>query len=327
MKTSRSLALPPYLSLIAVLRAGFDAITNHLILVIFPIALDLLLWMGPRLRLTQLINSMVNQLIEVYQVQGLGMDEMLATGKQLWVQLAEQFNLLGALRTYPVGIPSLMVGELPVAALSGAPPSWEIRSLEGVGLAWLAITLVGLGLGTMYFEVVSQAAVLGHIDWGNAIRHWPRAVLQVIFLALFWAVLILAVSIPASFLVSLVALGGLVAGQCILLLYAGFVFWLILPLAFSPQGIFVHQYRMFDSVKASFRLIRKTLPTSVLFILAAFLLSKGLDLLWMTPGESSWLMLVGIAGHAFITTGLLSASFVYYRDAERWIARQAQMVG
>jgi hypothetical protein len=324
MKTSRSLALPPYLGLIAVLRAGFDAVTNHLILVIFPIALDLLLWLGPRLRLTQLINSMVDQLIGAYQAQGLVTDEMLAAGQQLWVQLAAQFNILGALRTYPVGIPSLMVGQLPLAAPLGMPLSWELRSFEGVGLAWLAITVVGLGLGTLYFEVVSQAAILGRIDWWSAFRQWPWAVLQVILLALFWAVLILALSIPASFLVSVVVLGGLVAGQCILYLYAGFAFWLILPLAFSPQGIFVHQYRMFDSVKASFRLIRKTLPTSVLFILAAFFLSKGLDLLWMAPGESSWLTLVGIAGHAFVTTGLLSASFVYYRDAERWVTTQAQ---
>ena len=29
--------------------------------------------------------------------------------------------------------------------------------------------------------------------------------------------------------------------------------------------------------------------------------------------------LVGIAGHAFVTTGLLAASFVYYRDAMRWV--------
>jgi hypothetical protein len=149
MKTSRSLAAP-YLGLIAVLRAGFDAVTNHLILVIFPIALDLLLWLGPRLRLTQLINSMVDQLIGVYQVQGLEMDEMLAAGQQLWEQLAGQFNLLGVLRTYPVGIPSLMVGQLPLAAPLGMPLSWEIRSFEGVGLAWLAITLVGLGLGRCF---------------------------------------------------------------------------------------------------------------------------------------------------------------------------------
>ena len=43
-----------------------------------------------------------------------------------------------------------------------------------------------------------------------------------------------------------------------------------------------------------------------------------MDLLWRTPDEASWLMLVGIAGHAFVTTSLLAATFIYYRDADRW---------
>jgi hypothetical protein len=29
--------------------------------------------------------------------------------------------------------------------------------------------------------------------------------------------------------------------------------------------------------------------------------------------------LVGIAGHAFITTSLLAASFIYYRDMQVWL--------
>jgi hypothetical protein len=65
--------------------------------------------------------------------------------------------------------------------------------------------------------------------------------------------------------------------------------------------------------------MRKTLPTSVLFILTVFLLSKGLDILWLVPTDASWLLLIGILGHAFITTGLLASSFVYYRDALRWM--------
>jgi hypothetical protein len=30
-------------------------------------------------------------------------------------------------------------------------------------------------------------------------------------------------------------------------------------------------------------------------------------------------MILGLAGHAFVTTGLLSASFIYYRDTDSWI--------
>ena len=33
----------------------------------------------------------------------------------------------------------------------------------------------------------------------------------------------------------------------------------------------------------------------------------------------SWMTLIGIAGHAFITTSLLAASFIYYRDMQVWL--------
>jgi hypothetical protein len=50
-----------------------------------------------------------------------------------------------------------------------------------------------------------------------------------------------------------------------------------------------------------------------------FLLHQGLNELWKVPSQNSWLMLVGLAGHAFITTALLSASFVYYREMNDWL--------
>jgi hypothetical protein len=58
--------------------------------------------------------------------------------------------------------------------------------------------------------------------------------------------------------------------------------------------------------------------------MAVFILSQGLDLLWQVPPDTSWMSLVGIAGHAFITTGLLAASFVYYRDGIRWVQERLQ---
>jgi hypothetical protein len=67
-----------------------------------------------------------------------------------------------------------------------------------------------------------------------------------------------------------------------------------------------------------------TLPTTVLFVLSVFVLVQGLDILWRIPPTDSWLTLLGIAGHAFVTTGLLSASFVYYRDADRWARNLSQ---
>jgi hypothetical protein len=56
-----------------------------------------------------------------------------------------------------------------------------------------------------------------------------------------------------------------------------------------------------------------------LFVICWFLLSTGLNYLWSVPTADSWMTLVGIGGHAFITTALLSASFVYYRDMNAWL--------
>ena len=64
---------------------------------------------------------------------------------------------------------------------------------------------------------------------------------------------------------------------------------------------------------------RFTLPTSSLFVLSTFLLGIGLNFLWSVPPEDSWMMLVGIFGHAFVTTALLAASFIYYRDMTAWL--------
>jgi len=44
-----------------------------------------------------------------------------------------------------------------------------------------------------------------------------------------------------------------------------------------------------------------------------------LNYLWSVPPNNSWMLLIGIAGHAFITTALLAASFVYYRDMNIWL--------
>jgi hypothetical protein len=64
---------------------------------------------------------------------------------------------------------------------------------------------------------------------------------------------------------------------------------------------------------------RFTLPTSSMFVLTIFLLSVGLNFLWSIPPQDSWMTLVGIFGHSFVTTALLAASFVYYRDMNTWL--------
>lgn len=325
MNRDSNLTLPPAPNLIGAIRSGFDAVAHHLILILFPIILDLFLWLGPRVKLTGLINSTTEQLVLISTSQDPSMKELVTPMQESWAVLAEVFNMLVFLRSYPVGITSLIATDLPETSPLGIWRSWEIASASGVFLAFVLISLVGLALGTLYFLGVSQAAVIGDISWREVFSTWPRATLQIILLALLWTFVLLVITIPGSFILSLVMLSGATYGYCAILIFAGVVFWLIIPLVFSPHGIILHQMGFLESVKTSVNLTRRTLPSTVLFVMGAFLLSKGLDLLWRIDDDSSWILLVGILGHAFVTTGLLASSFVYFRDALRWVREMVKL--
>lgn len=74
----------------------------------------------------------------------------------------------------------------------------------------------------------------------------------------------------------------------------------------------------------STRMVKVFLPGTGTFVLTCAVISEGLNLLWSTPAAESWLTLVGIIAHAFIVTGLLAATFYYYRDGIRWMQENLQ---
>lgn len=319
MNTTEKQVLPAPPSLITALMAGFDVITNHIELILFPLVFDLFLWMGPRLRLVTLIEGFIEDFINLSGVETAETTSLILLSESIWTSIAERLNLFSLLRSYPVGIPSLMASRQPLAAPFGGTPSWDITSLWVVLGMIVFFTLLGLFIGTLYFLLVSRASITGELNWREAFQSWPGASLQVFYLEIFWLVILIGVSILGSCIVTFISLSGLAIGQLGILLLGGFALWLLFPLLFSAHGIFVNQDKMWASVRTSVRLTRLTLPRTALFILGIILISEGLDLLWSIPEESSWLSAIGIAGHALVTTSLLAASFVYYYDAYRWV--------
>jgi ABC-type proline/glycine betaine transport system permease subunit len=110
-----------------------------------------------------------------------------------------------------------------------------------------------------------------------------------------------------------------VIGQGVVLFLGVLSMWLVVPLFFFPLGIFVRGQNVFRSILSGLQLARFTLPSSSLFVLSVLLISIGLNFVWSIPPADSWMSLVGILGHAFITTALLAASFIYYRDMSAWL--------
>jgi hypothetical protein len=303
--------LPPPPGLIASLAAGFDSVANSITVIALPVLFDLFLWFGPHLRLRDLLQPWIEQLPSFYS--SLTSAANLEAVQQFWIELADRFNLFIGLRTFPVGTSSLLTFEMPVQTPFGSPPVFEAGSVFGI-LGWGALAvLTGWLIGALYYYWVSKVSLRP-----ESLPLW-KSLVQAVFLSLIWLVLMFSVGMPVMTFLSLTTLISPALGQ-IALFAAGLVsLWLVVPVYFSAHGIFTYQMDALKAILNSLRMVRFTLPTTFLFLLLLTVIGQGLRFLWSTPPQDSWWLLVGILGHAFVSTALLSASFIYYRDVNNWL--------
>ncbi len=304
--------LPPPPRLIATLAHGFDVVANRLLLILPPVLLDLFLWQGPHLRLYRLVQPWIERM-PLMRFPGGPTQAEIAAARQAMLDFVARFNLFSLLRTFPVGVTSLMFGRMPVETPFGTAfvlESPSVLVVLGVGLGCI---LVGWCLGGCYLHWIAVAT----LQPGG--RSLVRNVGWVLSLAILWSLLAGIFGLPALVLFGLLTAVQPLLGQGMLLLVSVFAIWLVLPIFFSPHGIYVEEQNAIVSILKSWHMVRYTLPSSGLFLAMAFIISEGTGYLWRLPPEDSWWTLVGVVGHAFVTTALLAASFVYYRDTNLWL--------
>jgi hypothetical protein len=317
MASDKAQTLPPPPGVIGSLRAGFDAIASNLAAILFPLLFDLLLWLGPRLHIDRLFDTQLKDLSQYTIQSGIPTTDVITIQETFNEILAwlQQYNLLSVLRTFPIGVFSLMSGKMPVTTPIGAPLVFHVQTIQTLFFYIGVLTLAGWLAGSLFFRWVASIVAdspLLQSSFGNDI-------LQTIVLSTVWITLITIFGVPTIAMIGIVIAANPLIANGILLIGGLLSMWLIVPVFFTPHGIYLQQQNAFASIYSSFRMARFTLPTSSLFVVSVLLIAFGLNYLWNIPSSSSWMTLVGIAGHAFITTSLLAASFIYYRDMHAWL--------
>jgi hypothetical protein len=309
-------ALPPPPGIIGSLRAGFDVIAGHIAVILMPLGLDLLLWLGPRLSLNQIVQPFLAQAAGLAADSGLQPADV-KSALDMYRQFFQHFNLLSTMRTFPIGVFSLMSGRMPAASPLGTPITFQVGSAVNVLGLLLVLTICGWMIGALYFQWI--AALVGAQPAADGLAAAGRAMIQALLYSVVCAALAWTLGVPLMvFLYLLFAINTLL-GEAAVLFLAFVGLWLVVPLFFTPHGIFVRRQNAIASFLGSFRLARFALPSSSLFVLSVFMLGIGLNYLWSIPASDSWLALVGILGHAFITSALLASSFIYYQDMSSWL--------
>jgi hypothetical protein len=297
---------------------GFNAIASHIYIILFPILFDMLLWFGPMIRVKDLILPvMLNATDLSSNAYGQDSQMIVETSKQMWTSLLEHFNLFFSLRTYPVGLPSLLLGK---GVANNPLGSVSIIEVESTNIAfWIlaGCTVVGIVLGCLYYALIANAT--DSSEKSLKFSSLAKQTAQIVILSLILVAALFILSIPAICLISSLVLFIPSLGEIPVMLFGFLLVWILLPLVFSPHGIFADQLKATTSIANSIRLVRSLMSATGIFLILIILLGYGLDILWATPEANDWMLLVGIIGHAFISSGLIAASFKFYNSGVRWL--------
>jgi hypothetical protein len=313
MEVSRLENLPPPPGIINSIKAGFDTIASHITAILLPLALNLFLWLGPRLHMNALFDSIKADVVAIWRAGGVSAKDI----QQVldWYETTiPTINLFWLLRTLPIGISSLLLPRDASATPLGDPAIWQVSALDFPLWIFILILAGWIG-GALYFRSVAWVVVS---DKEHSVQPF-QAIVQTVLLSVLFGIALVMIGIPILLVLLLAAQFNAFLANLFVLFVSLASVWIIVPLFFWPLGIFVRRQNVFTSMLSSFKLARFTLPTSSFFVLTIFLLAYGLNFLWTIPTGDSWATLFGIFGHAFVTTALLAGSFIYYRDMSDWL--------
>jgi hypothetical protein len=296
------------IGILSAISKGFDRVTARPHLVAPPLLLDLFLWLGPQLR----ISSLIQEFFDSAQSLISGQAELFPAAMR--EALVEGFNLLSALSSFPIGIPSVMAGRMPLNRPLGIGGQVEVSEVGMVLVLWLAMTAIGLGLGAFY-QLWIASAIAPEAELGSG---WVAALRMIgLGAVLFLAGLVVGTSVVlasgiATLILPLLGFGVLALGWSLLV-------WLLIYVAFAPHGIIRYDLGVFRAIIDSFVLVRWNLLSTVGFLLLAIGSYWILNVIWGLPEADSWFSLLGILGHAFVSTTLLAASYAFYQGRREWL--------
>jgi len=314
MESTRTEKIPPPPGIISSIKAGFDAIAARITVILLPLLLDLFLWLGPRLRMDALFDSIRPDVTTIWRTGGVPATQI-AQMMEWYEKTIPAVNLFWLLRTLPIGISSLLLPQEISRTPLGEPSILQVNAWNL--LVWMfLLTLAGWIGGGLYFRSVAWLATATENTRPVRISH---AILQTVLLSILCFIISMMIVVPLVVMLTVLLQLSEFLANIALLVLSLVSMWVIVPLFFWPHGVFLKRQNFVTSIISSVQMARFTLPTSSMFILTIFLLSVGLNYLWSIPAEDSWMTLIGIFGHAFVSTALLAGSFIYYRDMNAWL--------
>jgi len=196
------------LGVIDSLSAGYRFLGRRIELLIIPVLLDLLLWLGPRLSLAPIFKQAAALYSQMAATEGMSPDmtDIIKQVSTFMSQMGEQSNLLNALaNTTMLHVPSLMAG----SGLNIGPVI-EIHNSLAAFFLLIGVYLLGVLIGVVYMNMLTRTLPIGDgvkpATFSQFISNVARHFVMVIVYMLLVIGGLLVAAIPATLFIALVGL-------------------------------------------------------------------------------------------------------------------------
>jgi hypothetical protein len=302
------------LDIIGRLREGFETTNRKVWLLLFPVLLDLWLWLGPEISGKPVIHRMTDLFLRSARQMQPG-DWYKGTEKLL--ASIENINLSLVLANELVGLPSFVA----TAAKVPQPAWWQrmtitIHTVPGLITVLFAFFIVGLFISALFFK--TAVAVLSE---GISPTQFAKGVLNawvqgfLFTLILFVGVMVLAV--PMSFGVAFITLLSPTLGFGSMGFFLMVLSWVILIalffLAFSIEAVVWDDVNILTGMRRSVRVVSRFFWQTLGFLILSNVLVLGFSVIWEKIAFSPAGVVISILGNAYIGVGVAIASLLFYR--------------
>ncbi|MCK9245486.1 MAG: hypothetical protein M0P11_00850 [Anaerolineaceae bacterium] len=294
------------------IKAGFDTLSTHAYLLLFPILLDIYFLFGRRLLVTAQVEEMIQAVVLPPETTA----DMLNSWQELstaTITTFKHFSLTAFLRSYPLGIPSLLAFRPLALNPLGAASSTQVGSAGAAFLYILVFSLIGIVLGALFLTAIRMAVQKKSSD---AVSSQFLRQLWSLFVLTF--VLVLAgifVLTPALLLISVFSAALPILGSVGYFFLSLIVISTTIPVFFTAHDIILYGNKFGKAARESIGVVRPTNGKTSLFIFMAIFTTYAANFLWHIPADDSWMLIISILGHGLVTTIFFIASFHFYIDA------------
>jgi hypothetical protein len=282
---------------------AFVLLNKRPYLLIPPVLLDLFLWLGARLSLKPLTDTLVGWVQGSSSVDTATIDQLHSLGKS--------FNLFELLA---ISMPTFVtqIGADAIAGASHTTIDW---------LQWWALLPVGFGLVLIGLAIgMAYLTLLGYLVRGEGVTIAPYSAAMIKNVLRTYAYYLLLLGLALLILFPLVLLSGamLIFGISIVpivtLVLAFAAMWAYVLLYFAQDAIVMSQAGPARAIYLSYNVVRSNFWPCIGLIVVSLLLQIGTPLALVAFTHTTFGVPLAFILHAYILTGVAVAALLFYRD-------------